>query len=111
MPMLRFVTLDGDRIVEELFLDNELMPAVGDVVEVDGIRCRRVLNSFRPGVKPTRHFRSRQLPKNYAPHAAAGGKFDVEGRCLFDSMKQVRETEAAIADSADSAYIHGYDKE
>ena len=40
----------------------------------------------------SRHYRDTQLPRNYEYHEQAGGKFDEDGACLFDSWEQVERT-------------------
>lgn len=73
-------------------------PGIGDVIERKGRRLRRLAAVPSMRVPADRHFVDHTLPYNYRYHEATGGKFDKEGRCLFDSPAQMRNLEAMAND-------------
>jgi len=98
MPRYLFVTDDEEeRFVEEFFHMAEA-PELGSVIEINGVRCRRIPSLPIGVVQKDRHFASVSLPQHYLYHR---GQFAPNGDCLFTSMKQVRETVACARDNGE----------
>lgn len=74
--------------------DNE--PEWAEVVA--GERRRRRRRGTEVHVTAERNFADVQMPKNYKYHAMAGGKFDSNGGCIFDSWDQIERTTAIAND-------------
>jgi hypothetical protein len=105
MPEYVFEGLDG-QFVERFYKMSEA-PKLGECVTIDGQPFTRVPTLPRARVVADRHVASRSLPKYYKHHREAGGKFDDQGRCLFDSMRQIDET-MAVAKDNDEGVTYDY---
>jgi hypothetical protein len=93
MPRYTFSSVKtGERV--EFDLPMKEAPPVGTVVKRNGKDYVRVVDRVQTRTPATRSFVSHSLPRNYKHHADAGGKFNEQGKPVFDSMRQVRETSA-----------------
>lgn len=100
MPTYEFVeeladgTLGTERM--ERVMVASLRPAMGETIEVDGKKWRRV-PSYPMRAMPQRDvcFASRSAFNRWTAHK---GKFDSHGRPVFTSYAQIREAEARSLD-------------
>jgi len=84
--MYDFETPTGE--VVEHFFSMANAPKIGEVVEIDGVRCTRLMSdcqtSVRADIQP---FVSRTLPPN-DPRAP---RHDKKGRAMFANQREVNE--------------------
>jgi hypothetical protein len=94
MPVYEFVTDAGERA--ELVFSMSQAPAVGETIERDGRRWRRVPSTGVGGAVPFKPFTSTTLPED-CPEAP---RHNADGQAVFETRRELNETLARINDRA-----------
>lgn len=93
--------------VHGLWYSVDDVPGIGKYVRRKGRKLRRLAAVPEMRVPADRHFVDQTLPYNYKYHKETGGKFDKEGRCLFDSPAQMRNLEKLANDHGENIRYTG----
>lgn len=93
--------------VHGIYFPVDKVPSIGRHIKRKGRKLRRLAAMPDLRVPADRHFVDSTLPYNYTYHKQLGGKFDKEGRCLFDSPAQMRNLETLANDHGENIRYTG----